>query len=290
MKISVVICTYNRAELLLGALRTLDQQDFPNSDYEIVVVDDGSTDHTSEAVRTAALEVPVTYRRIAHAGRSAARNEGIAAARGDYILFVDDDILAPPDLVAEHYRGHVSHRATVIRGPIINVPEYHIPLDRPARWGDYSSAFFCTCNASVSKQGLLAAGGFDENFTEYGFEDNELGWRLKRRGWRARFRMSAIVYHYKPHRPRSHLADMIAQAQELGRSAAVYYSKHPHWQVGFATGLHPLLWVWNRVVANERLYALWVWLWQGTTSPSWRSFLERRIFSYHYVRAMESAA
>jgi glycosyltransferase involved in cell wall biosynthesis len=288
MKMSVVICTYNRAELLLGALRTLCAQDFDAADYEIVVVDDGSTDGTAQRVRDASLS-PVRVISIPHGGRSAARNAGIAEARGEYVLFVDDDIMAPRQLLRQHYDWHVAHRQTVVRGPIINVEHYHMPTDRLPRWSDRSNAFFCTCNASVSKQGLLAAGGFDETFKEYGFEDNEMGWRLRQRGWKMRFNMAAPVYHYKPARPKSHLDDMIRQAQELGRSAVTYFRKHPHWKVALATGLHPALRLYNRLLASEWLYALCRWLYRHVSDApgGLRNFLERRILSYHYLQTIE---
>jgi hypothetical protein len=177
----------------------------------------------------------------------------------------------------------------VIRGPIVNVKEHKIPEGRETTWRDFSSAFFCTCNASVNKFALVAVGGFDEEFVEYGFEDNELGWRLREKGWVARFNMNAIVYHYKPALKKDELKEMVQRAQELGRSAVAYYRKHPHWKVALATGLHPALRWWNVLQANQWLYerALREWNENAESLPqNKRASLEARIFRYHYLRSL----
>jgi GT2 family glycosyltransferase len=292
--LSVIICTYNRAELLQGALKTLNDQYLPREEYQIIVVDDGSTDDTEKVGREAAKGrgERLEYYRIEHAGRSAARNKGIKEAVGDYVLFVDDDILAPPDLLEEHLNAHKGRPRIVVRGPIINVKQYEIPSDLSTTWRDYSSAFFCTCNASVSRFGLLQVGGFDESFTEYGFEDNELGWRLREKGWVMNFNMKAVVYHYKPERPRERLDEIIKMARELGRSAVAYYNKHPHWKVGLATGLHPILTPWNKLCGSPWVLEKCMQRWQDRgddLSPKERSFLEGRIFQYYYLSSLEEA-
>lgn len=291
-KLSVVICTYNRAELLKGALQSLNDQYLTRSEYQIIVVDDGSTDDTEKVGREAAMGrgEQLEYYRIDHAGRAAARNKGIKEAVGDWILFVDDDILAPPDLLQEHLEFHRGRPHIVVRGPIINVREYKIPDDSTTSWRDFSAAFFCTCNASVSKFALLQVGGFDESFTEYGFEDNELGWRLREKGWTAQFNMKAKVYHYKPEMHREQLTEMIQKARELGRSAVAYYRKHPHWKVAMATGVHPILKPWNRLLSAEWLHDWARDKWQDggdSLKPAMRQFLESRIFQYHYLKTVE---
>src|SRR5207302_989150 len=107
-RVSVIICTYNRAKLLMGALDSLEDQLMARKNYQIVVVDDGSTDETEALMRQRIKGQSdyLEYFRIPHAGRSAARNKGIKESIGDYILFVDDDILAPSDLLEEHFEMH----------------------------------------------------------------------------------------------------------------------------------------------------------------------------------------
>lgn len=291
LKLSVVICTYNRADILRVALDSLGRnQLFDIHEYEIVIIDDGSTDHTEQVVKDMGFLCGHQYYKIPHAGRSAARNRGIKEATGDHILFVDDDIIAPPELLNEHMEWHRKHRHSVIRGPIINVTEHRIPEGRAVSWRDFSAAFFCTCNASVSKFALVDIGGFDESFVEYGFEDNEIGWRLREKGWTMHFNQQAMVYHYKPELQRDQLDGMMRQARELGRSAVAYYQKHPHWKVALATGLHPWLRWWNKLQANEKLYQYCLEKWQEDPDelpPQKRAFYEARIFRYNYLRSLE---
>ena len=290
-KISIVICTYNRADMLRVALESLGRnQLFDMREYEIVVIDDGSTDHTEDVVKDLNLLCALQYYKIQHGGRSVARNRGIKEARGDYILFVDDDIIAPPDLLQEHYDHHRRYPHSVIRGPIINVTEHRIPEGRAVSWRDFSSAFFCTCNASVNKFAIVAIGGFDEDFVEYGFEDNEIGWRLREKGWNARFNQKAIVYHYKPIMQKDQLSEMVQRAEELGRSAVAYHAKHPHWKVALATGLHPALRWWNKLQSNRALYDYCLREWNAgpeQLTSNRRAFLEGRIFRYHYLTSLE---
>src|SRR2546430_10472903 len=120
--VSVVVPTWNRAALLRDALASLASQDYPPERYEIVVVDDGSTDATS-AVAADSVEsdsLPrVQYVRQAHAGLNAARNAGIAAAKGDLICFVDDDVEAPRAWLRAIVQGAARHPyAGCLGGPI----------------------------------------------------------------------------------------------------------------------------------------------------------------------------
>jgi glycosyltransferase involved in cell wall biosynthesis len=100
LPLSVILCTLNRAELLQEALLSLIGQDFPQSDYEIVVVDNGSTDRTAEAVRELQDRAPIRYVREERMGLCIARNTGWQAARGRIIAFFDDDARARPGWLA----------------------------------------------------------------------------------------------------------------------------------------------------------------------------------------------
>jgi glycosyltransferase involved in cell wall biosynthesis len=100
LPLSVVLCTRNRAELLQEALFSLIAQDFPQSDYEIVVVDNGSTDRTVEVVRQLQDRAPIRYVREERVGLCIARNTGWQAAKGRIIVFFDDDVKARPGWLA----------------------------------------------------------------------------------------------------------------------------------------------------------------------------------------------
>jgi glycosyltransferase involved in cell wall biosynthesis len=108
--ISVVIATYERPELLAECLQRFCEQTLPAADFELVVVDDGSGDDRVEAVvEDFAARLPLTWARIEHAGRAAAKNLGVLLARGELMLFFDDDDWPTPELLTEHVRAHQAH-------------------------------------------------------------------------------------------------------------------------------------------------------------------------------------
>ncbi|MGA3038502.1 MAG: glycosyltransferase [Vulcanimicrobiaceae bacterium] len=232
--ISIVIATKDRALFLQRALESLAQQRSA-PEFEVVVADNGSTDGTPQVVADALEIVPYNLRRIeaGRANRGLARNMGVSAAAGELILFVDDDVWLPPNFVAAHVAEHRGGRSRVVTGPIVNVPDYeHRPRPGAAH---YSSAFFCTCNASVSKVALEAVGGFDEAFNLYGWEDTELGLRLRNAGLEHAFAWDAFLYHIKP--PES-LDLAIRRTVEKAVMAAQFVQKSPSLRTKLATGAY----------------------------------------------------
>jgi GT2 family glycosyltransferase len=246
--ITVQLCTYNRRALLGRVMAALFAQDLDPDDYEIVLVDDGSTDGTYESV-ISTLHPPcaLTVVRQRNAGLACGRNAGIARARGEFIMFMDDDVLATPRLLSAHLRCHQAHASAICRGAVINVASFdELP---PARytWRNYSGAYFWTTNVSVPLQLLREAGGFDERFREYGWEDLDLGLRLRHMGVPSILAKDALVYHYKPPVQPAGFAGMARQARAQARTAVQFIEKHPHWRVALATGqVAPALW-WSSV-------------------------------------------
>src|SRR6185503_15784205 len=118
IELSIVIPTYNRAKHLRLCLEALNRQTQVASDFEVVVVIDGSTDKTIEMLKR--FETPYSLRIIwqKNSGQASALNQGIREALGRYILFLDDDIVADPRLVAEHLRAHHRHPNAVVIGQI----------------------------------------------------------------------------------------------------------------------------------------------------------------------------
>jgi GT2 family glycosyltransferase len=228
---SVVIATRNRATRLAECLAALSRQTAPS--FEIVVVDNGSDDDTAAVIAAAGEHVRGIS--VADPNRAMARNAGIAAALGRIVIFCDDDTVAPPAFVAEHLRAHEHARPAVVSGPIINVPDGATPIRPSAR--HYSRAFFCTCNVSVSKADLLAVGLFDERYDLYGWEDTDLGIRLREHGLRRTFAWPAYLYHIKPPSSTT-LERRRALAQEKGTMAARFVRKAPRWSVRLATGAY----------------------------------------------------
>lgn len=291
-KISVVICTFNRASILVQSILSLDNQENMNpGDYEIVVIDDGSTDDTAKMVQELHTETPLRYYFKDWGGRSEARNLGIEKAKGDIIVFVDDDVIAPRQFLISHLAQYNGNNKIVVRGPIVNVRKPELIPDFKPGAEYFSSAFFCTCNASTHKKTLEDIGGFDTDFKEYGFEDNEIGWRLRQAGCAYVFSMDAYIFHYKPHLGES-LEKMKKRAQEMGRSAYIYYSKHSHWKVRMAVGLHPLNYYFSRLLNNK-----WVSDWgeklirsgKLDKNPLLHEFFMGRIYHYAYLSSLLEA-
>src|SRR5512135_207487 len=104
--LSVIICTYNRSGFLKLVLDSLTRQTVSKNDYEIIIVDDGSSDDTREIVQNFKPLLPLRYFYQRNAGLAAAKNHGIFASGGQIVLFLDDDDVAMPTLLEEHIRTH----------------------------------------------------------------------------------------------------------------------------------------------------------------------------------------
>jgi hypothetical protein len=239
MRLSVVIATKDRAAFLERAFDSLDGQRGAPA-FEVVIADNGSRDGTRALVeaRAASAAYPVAYVCVPQPNRGAARNAGIAAASGAIVVFVDDDVWLPDGFLAAHAAAHARSAApSAVSGPILNVPSYDV---RPApTWANYSGAFFCTCNVSVPRDALLAVGGFDERFDLYGWEDTELGLRLRRSGVRRRFAWDAHLRHIKPPGTETY-AVVEGKTLERARMAARLLRKDGSWRTKLATGAYRL--------------------------------------------------
>lgn len=239
IEISVVLCSYNRIASLEKVLLSLSDQTLPADQFEVVVVDDGSTDGTSERVQSLDLPYRLVLRTQANQGLAGARNTGIMAASGWVVLFIDDDVLADKRLLAEHLRSHFKHRKAVVNGWVNHVETPVRPEKRRFTMADISTSFFWTSNVSVKREHLLAAGLFDEDFKEYGWEDQELGLRLMALGLKARNNYKAVGYHVKRPPESTDVKGMLRQAEAKARTALLYIKKHPRLRSRFATGIHP---------------------------------------------------
>lgn len=211
MKLSVVIPTYGRRDFLERALRSLAQQESAPQ-FEVIVVEDGADPEMDRFVQSLAL--PFAHRVVVHPqsrGRAATRNSGIALAQGEVVVFLDGDMEVVPGFLAAHDAAHAAAGSrgtadrTVALGNIVTAPE--IPRTSFVRYIDtrgvhkiapgekIPSRYFMTGNSSVAAALLLKAGGFDEDFHEYGGEDTEMGYRLAAHGGEFAFARGAISYH-----------------------------------------------------------------------------------------------
>lgn len=209
MNISVVVPTYNRVDRLKKTIQSLENQTYPKNDFEVIIVSDGSTDGTDEYLSSINTPLQLTYLRQNNQGPAAARNEGIKNAQGDIILFIDDDIVATPELIAEHYASHqLFGQDAVVIGPMISPDGY--PLLPWIQWEqtlltryyremldhhfEPSPRQFYTGNASIATRYLRDCGGFDTTFRRA--EDVELAYRLNDLKLHFYFNEKAVGYHY----------------------------------------------------------------------------------------------
>jgi glycosyltransferase involved in cell wall biosynthesis len=236
MNLSVVIATRDRAALLERALESLAAQ-IGAPEYEVVVADNGSSDDTAGVVARAAERAAFPVRRVfvPEPNRAAARNAGVSIAAGRTIVFVDDDVWLPPGFLAAHAAAHRGIFPLAVSGPILNVPSYD---DHPKPgMANYSRAFLCTCNVSVPRSSLLAVAGFDEGFNLYGWEDTDLGLRLRRRDVRRFFAWDAYLYHIKPPQVET-LDTVLNKTVERARMAARFLRKDGGLRTRLATGAY----------------------------------------------------
>ncbi|MDQ6931404.1 MAG: glycosyltransferase [Candidatus Eremiobacteraeota bacterium] len=238
MRATIQLCTYNRAALLSRVLEACFEQTAADTDYEVVLVNDGSGDRTPDVIAAARRRATCAFTVIdqANAGLARGRNAGIAASSGERIIFIDDDVLPVPSFVAEHLKTHSAHPRDVIRGAVINTESFDDLPPPIYSLKNYSGNFFWTSNVSVPLATIREMGGFDETFSEYGWEDIDVGLRLRSRGLKSILNTRAIAFHYKPRPRASNVEGMIRQARAQARTAVQLAKMHPHWRAYLATG------------------------------------------------------
>ncbi len=255
MFLSIVIPTYNRQPILEKCLRALENQQLTDqiiTDYEIVLVDDGSTDGTLEWLQIHQAEFPHVVAHVQdHQGPAAARNLGVNQARGDTIIFIDSDLVVTENFLQSHATTLIAEEKNLqsdrlfTYGAVINTCSFENPTAEPYKITDFSAAYFATGNVAIAKKWLEQAGLFDPRFQLYGWEDLELGVRLKKLGLKLIKCPSAVGYHWHPPFNLKQIPKLIDQEIQRGRMGVLFYQKHPTWEVRLMiqmTLLHRVLW------------------------------------------------
>ncbi|MGA2759117.1 MAG: glycosyltransferase [Candidatus Cybelea sp.] len=288
MDYSVVIATKDRQGYLRRTLESLGRQT-EVAPFEVIVVDNGSTDGTRGVVEARAERVPrVRYVAEPQPNRGKARNRGVELAAGRYIVFCDDDVSLPPGWLAAHAAAQTGDDC-VVNGPILNVPSY-AATPKPAL-ANYSRAFLCTCNASLSREAFFRAGGFDETFDLYGWEDTELGVRLREANCRWKFAWDAFLWHIKP--PAENTLEVESRkAIEKARMAGRFLGKHPSRRARLATGAHPLNLLRARYLLPDPLIAFYAGI-SSSGAPGWLRRLSRgqlldALYARELLRALDA--
>ncbi len=236
MQASVIVPTFNRRDLVLRAVSRLLQQNFPADEYEIIIVVDGSTDGSADALRKLAPASRLQVIEQENHGPSAARNAGSRAAQANLLLFLDDDMLCDPGLLAAHIATHQKAERIVAFGALFlsadtppslaaecfrrEIGAFH--LEREQRSGAEWRITDCVfSNASLSRALLEEAGGFDEAFRMR--EDLELGTRLFSVGVRPQYVANAVTYQYYE----KSSARLVRDAEAFAVGDVMFARKHP---------------------------------------------------------------
>lgn len=201
--VSVIVITYNRCRLLSQCIHSLATQDYDRS-YEILVVDDGSTDDTQKVVRRLQKQYPMVRSiKRPHRGYASARNCGLEHVNGKIIAFIDDDCVAPPDWLTNIRMCFNKKRIDVIGGPVVN------PTNRYIAWASYllnfSSSFpeprdreshnLPTTNVAY-RASKIRGYTFDTTFDTTGYEDSVFNFTLWKAGRRMWFCHTIPIAHY----------------------------------------------------------------------------------------------
>ncbi|MEM8779659.1 MAG: glycosyltransferase family 2 protein [Cyanobacteria bacterium P01_G01_bin.49] len=255
MFISIVIPTYNRQPILEKCLKSLEKQqltDHKISNYEVVLVDDGSTDGTLEWLAENHQEFPhVCSFSQNHLGPAAARNLGVEKANGEIIIFIDSDLVVTEKFLQSHadalVKGekNLGHDRLFTYGWVINTCNFDNPTSEPYKITDFSAAYFATGNVAIARKWLEKVGLFDTQFQLYGWEDLELGIRLKQLRLRLIKCPEAVGYHWHPPFNLEQIPNLIDKEIQRGRMGVLFYQKHPTWEVRLMiqmTWLHRILW------------------------------------------------
>lgn len=242
-KVSVVVASYNGARTLKLCLESLQRLNYP--DYEIILVDDGSTDATQkivEEVGRVAPRVPlVNIRHERNFGLSVARNTGIAAATGEIIAYTDSDCRADEDWLYYLVGSLEGSEFVGVGGPNLLPPEdsrvasaVMVSPGGPAHvmLTDREAEHIPGCNMAFYKHALEGIGGFDPIFMKAG-DDVDVCWRLQQAGCKIGFSPSAFVWHYR----RSTVGAYLKQQGGYGEAEALLVRKHPENFNSFGGGI-----------------------------------------------------
>ncbi len=264
MKFSIVIPTYNRVDKLGVVLESLRDQDYPQEDYEILLSDSGSTDGTPELVQK--LSLPnLRFVVGENTGRSGARNRGIKEATGEIILFTDADIIADPGLLSHHHKAHRDNPRCAVVGCEVQVDsldEYDKVRGKrelfrtlhPSSRKKLPWLYFLTGNASVSREKLIEAGLFDEDFQGYGHEDLELGYRLEKAGVIILHEAGAVNYHWHP----VGFEENCRRRRLAGISTVRFFNKHRDPRIKLLLGWNPFNFAMHTILKNNPKTLEWM--------------------------------
>ncbi|MCP4650146.1 MAG: glycosyltransferase [PVC group bacterium] len=277
--LTVIMPTYNRKDVLFRVLDAFNRQTFSLSNFEIIIVDDGSTDGTRESILQycQSCKISIRYLFQENKGPAIARNRGIKEAKYPLVLFINDDTIPADDFLEQHVICHkkwpdeniaILGYATWAEGIPVPIFASHYLIgefDKIKGLEEARPIDFITCNISAKKDFLINNGLFDEDFPYAAHEDRELGHRLGKKGLRIKYNPNACVYHY-------HIFEdpkpFILHNKRLGAALAIWESKlTDERNVLFEFGLRDysslekiIKEVLRELFFNSKVLPLWLWI------------------------------
>ena len=241
--LSAILCTFNRAELLSQTLESIRGQSLEQSAFEVILIDDGSTDHTRQVVESFEQRLPLRYAYQANAGLASAKNHGIYCSRAPLLLFLDDDDVCSPKLFEEHLQTHGqypdSHFAvlgytalapTLAQKPLLHYVTkvgcylFSYPNLKDGDVLDYT--YFWGGRSSCKRKFLIEHGVFNPVF-RFGCEDIELGYRLSKHNLKVVYNEQAVSMMVRD----ISFDEFCARLVRQGESQYVFSQLHPETEV-----------------------------------------------------------
>lgn len=300
---SVIIPTYNRSSILSKTLKALEDQTLSKDMFEVIVVDDGSTDATESEVKAFIGRTALTVRYFKQENRKqgAARNVGIRHSKRPLLIFIGDDIIPARNFLEEHLNYHVKNNKygnMVVIGntswpdeikvtpfmEFINAYGYQFGYSLIEGEGPLPFNFFYTSNISVLKSLLDELEHlFEEDFDTYGWEDIELGYRLESTGMTLFYNKNAVAYHYHP----MDILSFCRRQFNVGKASRIFLEKHPELSsfLGSLTQLRKMALLNPLVIPFERLLNF---LDRAFSVPFPRIFYDA-VLRVHYAKGALSA-
>lgn len=249
-KISVVVCTFNGSRTLAQCLESLLRLEYP--DYEVIIVNDGSSDDTPRIASSYGFRIITTENR----GLSSARNTGLKAATGEIIAYIDDDAYADPHWLRYLASTFLNTKHVGVGGPNIAPPEDGLIAECVAHspgnpvhilLSDSEAEHIPGCNMAFRKSALEAIGGFDPQFRIAG-DDVDVCWRLQQKGWTLGYNPGAMVWHHR----RNSIHAYWKQQHNYGKAESLLEKK---WPEKYNIAGH-VTWA-GRVYGNGHQYRAW---------------------------------
>ncbi|MGM0456918.1 MAG: glycosyltransferase family 2 protein, partial [Cyanobacteriota bacterium] len=220
--------------------------------------------------------------------------------KGDTIVFIDSDLVVTDSFLQAHSNAltggfaKLGHQRLFTYGAVINTCNFENPTAEPYKVTDFSAAYFATGNVAIPRHLLDKVGHFDTRFKQYGWEDLELGVRLKKIGVKLIKCPEAVGYHWNPAFSLERLPALIERERQRAKTGVLFYQKHPTWEVRFMiqmTPAHRALWgllSWGGYWNEQRLSGLLQWLIERGRSQLALE-IARIFLNWYHVQAVRDA-